>query len=70
MLVKKQVSEVKFDPKTQKIIQNIPRIAKSCPENISLVIEVSSFFFKLKYVTFTTVTTASVITVNITTVTI
>ena len=38
---------------------------KTAPENISTVVEVSSFFFKLKYVTFTTVTIATVTTVTI-----
>ena len=50
-------------------VQNIARIAKSCPENISSVVEVSNCFFLLKYVTITTVPTATVATVTITSVT-
>ena len=49
--------------------KNIARIAKSCPKNISSVVEVSSCFL-LKYVAITTFTTATVTTVTITTVTI
>ena len=48
--------------------QNIAKTAKSCPDNISSVVEVSNYF--LKNVTITTVTTANVTTVTITTVTI
>ena len=50
-------------------VQNIARIAKSCPENISSVVEVSNCFFLLKYVTITTVPTATVATVTITIIT-
>ena len=39
--------------------KNIARITKNCPENISLVVKVSSCFL-LKYVTITTFTTATV----------
>ena len=48
--------------------KNIARIAKHCPENISSVVNVSCFF-KLKYVTITTVSPTTVTTVTITTVT-
>ena len=54
-----------FYPRYQK---NIARIAKSCPENITSVVKVSSCFF-LKYVTITTVPTATVATVTFTSVT-
>ena len=49
--------------------ENITRIPKRCPENISSVVKVSSFFL-LKDVSKTTVTTATVTTVTITIVTI